>query len=211
MKSDGSSSSKKRASRRFPFDPQDVSSKFHLLEDRIRSIIVKDRAFQKGEYESDRDSRRLLFKRLREARDSFVPPESKDEADIRALSINSQIVIKKTMLSALRSLLSTIETAKDSIADPGTCFTTNCLTSEEEQAAERQALEALRELRSSAFHADLIERSRADREARQQRLEDIIRMRNIRMEEEEIEENDTLLASDRKLLTSGIYRCSNKQ
>ncbi|KAK1445156.1 hypothetical protein BgAZ_110620 [Babesia gibsoni] len=211
MKNDPNSNVKRRAGRKYQFDPQDVSVKFHMVEEFVRERVVNQRNELRQKHIPDRQQRRQLFKRLGEIREAFISPESKDEADVRALSLNSQIVMKSAMKNALKSLLYTIGQAKVALKEPEESeFSTECLTTVEEEMAEKEALEALRELRASAFLAELLEKSKLAVEEQNRSLDEVIAERRRRDEEEAIEEEETLLASDRKLINSGVYRITYK-
>lgn len=211
MKNDGGQNLKKRVGRKYQFDPQDVSQKFQIVEEHVRKQILQDRAKLRAQHEFDRNQRRLLFNRLAEVRNAFIPPETRDEADTRALALNAQLVLKESQRESLLSLYQNIQEAIDSIQKPeSSIFSTEALTTVEEELAEKEALEAIRKIRGAAFISELIGKSKLDLENREKELEQVIAERHQRTHEEKQEEERTLMGSDRKLLLSGAYRCSYK-
>ncbi|GIX61178.1 uncharacterized protein BcabD6B2_06130 [Babesia caballi] len=202
---------RKRPGRRYQFEPQSVSATFPLVAERVRELVRRDRADLKEAHVESRAARRALFRRLSQAESAFVPPQSLDEIETRAAGLNDQLAILKETERTLQSLLTVVENARRKVAnDPPRSFTTEPSASREEleaeQAEERAVLDAMREQRKAAFLAELMERSQAELRRRKQESDRQVRLKWVRDMEERVEENQSLLASDRKLVASGIYR-----
>ncbi|GFE53540.1 ABC ATP-binding, putative [Babesia ovis] len=200
---------RKRHGRRYQFDPQSVSAHYHIVADRVRQIVNRDRANLKHKSKLPRIARRALFERLCSIGSGFIRPESLDELESRATSINQQLSIVSQTKATLESILHITEKIHGNTGGPVT-FTSTPATTVEEEDAEMASREPLRQHRKQVFLQNLMERSQAEVQRRKDELEARVLAIQQRDAEEAAEEEHHMLACDRKLLLSGVYRSQSR-
>ncbi|ORM40106.1 uncharacterized protein BXIN_1447 [Babesia sp. Xinjiang] len=207
MNSEASLIPRKRHGRRYQFDPQSASPAFPLVADRVRQLVNRDRDNMQTTYCDCRVARKSLFEKLCKVEQEFIPPDSKDELDTRADALNEQLAILSETNHALQTMLRVIDgKRRGAVNQEEKTFTTEPTTTHEEQDEETFVRDSLREQKKLAFMSKLMKRSRSELERRRRKTKEQLAAIQKRVEEEKIEEQETLLGSDRKLLVTGVYR-----
>ncbi|EAN32217.1 hypothetical protein TpMuguga_04g00863 [Theileria parva strain Muguga] len=198
------SNQRKKNNRKYQFDPLSYSSLYHFVSDSVRAHIKKERDKQFKETEWKRSSRRELFNTLSEIQKNFIPPQTSNENDLRALSINKQIAIKTEIKSTLESLQSLVEFGIYKLSKKDELYNENVKSILKEEKEDRKKLEDLRKVRKAKFLERISKESKLVLESREkQRLEAELERKRFN-DEESKEESRFYFPSDRKLVDCGL-------
>ncbi|UKK02995.1 hypothetical protein MACK_003097 [Theileria orientalis] len=195
---------KKKTNRKYQFDPLSHSSLFHFVSDSVRSHVRLEREKMYKKYEWKRSKRRELFSLLSEVQKNFIPPQTSNENDARALSLNKQIAIKTEIKTSLESLQCLLDLALYKVTKKEEIYDENLKDIKKEELEDRKRIEELRDERRKKFIERVANESKAVLDSRSKRRMEMEAARKEIRDKESEEEARLFFPCDRKLAACGL-------